>query len=58
MVAKAVEPESEIGIQREFKKRIKVIDNLSDEELGSAVRNNLIKWWELKAWQKLREMRK
>lgn len=36
---------------KELEKRIQIIDKISDEEFGFAVKNNLIKWWELKAWQ-------
>jgi len=32
-------------------KIIKIIDEMSDKELGFAVRNNLIKWQEIRAWQ-------
>ncbi len=36
---------------KELEKRIQIIDKISDEEFGFAVKNNLIKWWELRAWQ-------
>ncbi|MFH1337597.1 MAG: hypothetical protein ABIH55_01845 [Nanoarchaeota archaeon] len=41
-----------------IEKTIKVIDEIDDKELGHAVRNGLIKWWEIKAWQDKKTERK
>ncbi len=51
MVKKAAKPGLETNLQKGFAKRIQIISGIDDKEFGFAVKNNLIKWWELKAWQ-------
>lgn len=36
---------------KELEKRVQIIDKIDDKEFGFAVKNNLIKLWELTAWQ-------
>jgi len=58
MTKKIVKQKSGTGLRKELEKRIQIIGKIGDEELGFAVKNNLIKWWELKAWQKLKGTKK
>ena len=58
MVKKAANPGLETNLQKEFAKRIRIISGIDDAELGFAVKNNLIKWWELKAWQESKQAKK
>ncbi|MFH1239902.1 MAG: hypothetical protein V1672_01690 [Candidatus Diapherotrites archaeon] len=52
MTKKLAKQKLEMNIPKEVVKRLQIINKIDDEELGFAVRNCLIKWWELKEWQK------
>jgi len=58
MTKKAAKQKLEMNTQNEFVKRLQIIDKIDDEELGFVVRNSLIKWWELKEWQELKQMKR
>ncbi|MFH1695207.1 MAG: hypothetical protein ABH850_02130 [Candidatus Micrarchaeota archaeon] len=55
MTKKAKKQKFRNSIQKELERKIQIIGKIDNEELGFAVKNNLIKWWQLKAWQEWKE---
>lgn len=58
MSERVVKQKLDTSAQKELVRRVQIIGKIDNEELGFAVKNNLLRWWELKAWQESKEMKK